>query len=130
MSSDIQLLGSNLSEGETLRVICPFCSGGMSAERTLSITRNEGLVWQCFRAKCGVTGATQGYAFSKSESVAKPKPTWEGETHEVPPKVAQLILDKWGLQDVPNWYWTTDYGGRVAMSVRTPNDTHYTLTNT
>jgi hypothetical protein len=27
--------------------------------------------------------------------------------------------------DVPeNWWWTTDYGGRVAMSIRSPRFTH------
>ena len=28
------------------------------------------------------------------------------------------------IVDPPYWYWTTDYGGRVAMSVRSPRDTH------
>ena len=81
-------------------------------------------MWQCFRAKCGVTGATQGYAFSKGDLTPKPRPTWEGTPHEVPPKVAEAIFNKWGLVDVPHWYWTTDYGGRIAMSVRTPDDVH------
>jgi hypothetical protein len=124
-NSEIIILGSNLSEGESLRVICPICGGGMSKEKTLSITRNQGLVWQCFRAKCGAKGATHsvGFTTSKSKTQSLPK-TWDGVLFEVPPKVADAIYDKWLLRDVPNWYWTTEYGGRVAMSVRAANDTH------
>ncbi len=110
-----------------MRTICPSCRGGVHSEESLSITRNEGLVWQCFRAKCGVKGATNGVAFSSSneeKQIKKATPTWEGKTYDIPPKVAEQIQSLWGLSDVPNWYWTTEFGGRIAMSVRSPKDLH------
>jgi len=122
--SEIIILGTPLSEGETLRIICPACSGGSDSEKSLSITRNEGLVWQCYRATCGVKGATHSATSGREKSVKAENPTWEGTTHEIPLKVAERIKYLWGITDPPNWYWTTDFGGRVAMSVRSPSDTH------
>ena len=126
MFSEIKLLGFNLSEGESMRVICPLCRGGHSHEESLSITRNEGLVWQCFRAKCGIVGSTNGVAFSKDIALPtkRPRKQWDGNTQELPTKIAKRILSLWGIEDPPYWYWTTDYGGRVAMSIRSPRDTH------
>jgi len=127
MNSEIILLGTNLSEGESLRTICPVCRGGTSEERSLSITKDgDGLVWQCFRATCGVSGATNRVASSKSQQkrLTVQKPTWEGTTYELPTKVKDRVQTLWGITDPPHWYWTTDFGGRVAMSVRSPQDTH------
>lgn len=123
-STDIILLGATLSEGQSLRTICPACKGGTSEERTLSITRNEGLVWQCYRATCGAKGATHSATSSKEKTTKKEHPTWEGTTHELPPKVRDRIETLWGITNPLHWYWTTDFGGRVAMSVRSPSDTH------
>ena len=126
LNPEIILLGENLSEGESLRIICPVCMGGASGERTFSITRDNGLVWQCFRATCEARGATNSATSSKSveKRLKIQRPTWEGTTHEIPTKIAETIRAKWGITDPPNWYWTTDFGGRVAMSVRSPRDTH------
>ena len=122
-STDIILLGATLSEGQTLRTICPVCKGGTSEEKSLSITRNEGLVWQCYRSTCGVKGATHSATSSKG-TTKKEHPTWEGTTHKLPIKVRDRIETLWGIKNPPHWYWTTDFGGRVAMSVRSQSDTH------
>lgn len=122
--TDIVLLGEQLSEGETIRVLCPNCRGGDSAEQSLSITVSDGtLLWQCFRAKCGAKGGKGGTFISQAVTVKKKK-NWEGKTHELPSQVTARIKELWGLEDCPNWWWTTDYGGRVAMSVRCPKDLH------
>jgi len=120
----IILLGSELAEGQSLRTICPMCHGGTTAEKSLSITRHEGLVWNCFRSKCGITGATNGATFGKQEIKPKERPTWEGTIHELPPKVAEEMQTLWGISAPESWYWTTDYGGRVAMSVRSATNVH------
>jgi len=123
---EILLLGANLELNQSLRTLCPVCRGGTSSEDSLSITRDsEGLVYQCFRAKCGVKGASYSAGFRTSiEPVPTVRKVWEGKTHEVPPKVAAWIRAHWNM-DVPDtWYWTTDYGGRIAMSVRSPKGTH------
>ena len=60
---DVLLEADNLANGETLRTMCPWCQGGTRGERSLSITRDDrGLVWQCFRTKCGRRGATNSVA--------------------------------------------------------------------
>ncbi|KKK47839.1 hypothetical protein LCGC14_3151140 [marine sediment metagenome] len=123
-STDIILLGATLSEGQSLRTICPVCKGGTSVEKSLSITRNEGLVWQCYRATCGVKGATHSAASVKKGLYIRERPTWEGTTYELPTKVRDRIETLWGIKNPPHWYWTTDFGGRVAMSVRSQSDTH------
>jgi len=124
--SEIILSASNIPEGTTQRILCPICGGGVSAERSLSVTKDErGIVWQCFRAKCGVSGASNDRAFCNESSTKQlRRKVWEGTLHELPAKVADRILTKWGISNPPDWYWTTDYGGRVAMSVRSPHDTH------
>ena len=40
------------------------------------------------------------------------------------PNVEEWITHRWGIYDPQHWYYTTDKGGRIAMSVRAPNDTH------
>lgn len=123
-NSEIRLIGQSLSEGQTIRTTCPYCAGGSSQEKSLGISLHEGtLLWQCFRAKCGIKGA-QGGTFTRQQTALVPRAKWEGVCHELPPKVAEVIYKKWGILNPPHWYWTTDYGGRVAMSVRSPNDQH------
>jgi len=124
INTSIIFLGSELTEGQSLRTICPMCHGGTTAEKSLSITRHEGLVWNCFRSKCGITGATNRATFGKSDTNPKERLTWEGTTHELPPKVAEEVQTLWGISAPESWYWTTDYGGRVAMSVRSAADVH------
>ena len=121
---DIALIGTNLGEGDSLREICPACGGGSSMEKSLSVTRREGhLVWQCFRAKCDEAGATGGVQGPRA--VVKPKrAVWNGRTYELPDDVKEKLTRMWGISEVKNWWWTTDYGGRVAMSVRSPKFTH------
>ena len=124
-SRDIILTGETLAEGQSIRILCPFCGGGKSAEETLSITRDaDGVVWHCFRAHCGVTGAANTTSVAPT---ARPKQSvvWEGKTYPLPETVVEILRSRWHFTEVPpDWYWTTDYGGRLAMSVRSPSDTH------
>lgn len=125
--ASIALIGTNLGEGDTIREVCPRCGGGSTGEKSLSLSRREGhLVWQCFRAKCEFRGATGGAGIPTKarEPAAKRRRVWEGTTHPVPDDVARRIMDMWHMEVPENWWWTTDYGGRVAMSVRSPKFTH------
>lgn len=122
---DIILLSESLQDGYTIREVCPACEGGSTHEMSLAITRLEGeLVWQCFRARCGITGCSGRSSTAQAVQVKKPRRVWEGTTYPLPPKVSEAIFERWGIADPPHWYWTTDYGGRVAMSIRSPHDTH------
>lgn len=48
----------NLTPGTKARILCPYCNGGSSHEKSLSIAQNEdgSLWWRCFRASCGEMG--------------------------------------------------------------------------
>lgn len=124
---NVALIGQSLEEGASIREVCPRCGGGSSGERSLSVTRKEGhLVWQCFRAKCNFKGATGGSGLvRKAERKAdKRRKVWEGTTHPVPEDVEGRIREMWHMDVPDDWWWTTDYGGRVAMSIRSPRFTH------
>lgn len=84
-------------------------------------------MYQCFRASCDVKGAL---GVSKRPAIADAKPekkkrkTWDGTPEPLPEQVQRWIKNKWGIEDPPYWYYTTDYYGRIAMSIRSPKDTH------
>jgi hypothetical protein len=132
MASDrdnVTLIGSNLSEGDTIREVCPRCGGGTSGERSLSVSRKEGhLIWYCFRAKCnfkGATGSSGVPQIVKAERKAdRKRKMWDGKTYPVPDDVVQRISDTWNMAVPDDWWWTTDYGGRIAMSIRGPKFNH------
>ena len=56
---EIGTLGADMHEGETRAgQLCPFCSGGSSGERTLSLKRdNHRILYMCHRASCGAKGS-------------------------------------------------------------------------
>lgn len=55
---------NDLSEGETRAgQLCPYCEGGSSGKRTLSISRTNGiLLWHCHRDSCPFSGRWGGRA--------------------------------------------------------------------
>jgi hypothetical protein len=49
--------GAQLEQGQTRRIVCPWCMGGTSGETSMNLTRKpEGLAYNCHRASCGVHG--------------------------------------------------------------------------
>lgn len=126
--SEIVLLGAELTSGESIRVHCPRCEGGSKSEKSLSVTRDENgkLVWQCFRASCDERGTTQRTNNLPSTIPLAPKPRkqFTGQTVPLSDKLKERIQSLWGITDPPHWYWTPDYGGRIAMSVRSPKYLH------
>lgn len=67
MDRDVKLLAAMLSPGDTLRTQCPKCHGGASGEASFSVTRDEdGVVFKCFRNKCGYSG---GYGKKKTSMI-------------------------------------------------------------
>jgi hypothetical protein len=121
----ILALAESLDYGESLREECPTCNG---KDRTLSITRTDdgAVLYQCFRASCdtkGVIGGSKSMVKRLEVQVPKRK-VWEGQTTDLPEPVTQWVQDTWGISDPPHWYYTEDHGGRIAMSIRSPKDTH------
>lgn len=124
---DIQAIADSLSIGDTVREVCPSCNGGSTHERSLSVTvTDEGVLYQCFRNKCDVAGILGGTPSKRSleKKLKKEKRRWEGETSALPKPVLAIIKERWGIDDPRNWYFTRDFGGRIAFSIRTPKNTH------
>jgi hypothetical protein len=126
--SDVMFLASDLSPGDTIRVVCPRCNGGSSRESSLTITRDldNSLVWNCFRDNCTEKGRSGNgdYIPVAKEQERKPVKRFEGKTTSLSEHRLGIIKKKWGIDEPPYWYWTPDYGGRIAMSVRSPKYMH------
>lgn len=122
MNNTIEIISEAVDYGETLRDTCPKCN---SNEQSLAVTRKEDgvVVFICHRASCGYKGVLGRATRVVRQSKPKRK-VWEGKTVALPPEVQQWIDSEWGISEPPHWYYTTDLGGRIAMSIRSPLDTH------
>jgi hypothetical protein len=76
IDNEIRLLGAKLDCEETLpNVVCPTCHGGMSNEKSFSITRlHAGYVYNCYRASCDCQGFTPEKAGNLVQTNSKAKP--------------------------------------------------------
>lgn len=131
ITDEIMLYAAALNLGENCRVVCPHCQGGSTKEKSLSITLDEdgAVKWQCFRAKCALTkGSEFGFPHNRPVQVAEQsirmKSSFEGPTEPLRESDLKWIESKWGITDPPHWYYTPKYGGRIAMSIRTPKFQH------
>ena len=119
-----------LEPGDSMRVVCPFCGGGSSQERSMSIKRDSetGLIlYHCFRAHCsegsGVLGGAKNLIRIRKPELPRFIP-WNEEgirplDSRTPPWVYIQLRD-WGLWDlVPMWgYDPRD--DRLLMPIRGP----------
>lgn len=125
--ADILLKASQLRPGDTVRGVCPRCEGGSSGELSLSITLSEEghVLWQCFRAKCIEKGTTlpKNTTDSMLRKEHKRK-VFGGAVEPLKPEHLETIAELWGIHEPPFWWWTSEYGGRVAMSIRSPKYVH------
>lgn len=124
---DVLMLASTLEPGETIRELCPRCNGGSTQEKSLTITLDYdgGVVWNCFRDRCDNKGRSGGTYIPKTDTPEiKKYKRFEGETRPLSDFHLEKIRNKWGIVNPPYWYWTGEYGGRVAMSVRSPKFMH------
>lgn len=128
MNVDVLMLASVLEPGETVRELCPRCNGGSTQERSLTITLDidGGVVWNCFRDKCEERGRSGGTYLPRERTTETKKVhrTFNGNTEPLSEHRLKIINSKWGIRQPPYWYWTPDYGGRVAMSIRSPKFMH------
>lgn len=126
MNVDVLMLASILEPGETVRELCPRCNGGSTNERSLTITLDYdgGIIWNCFRDRCDEKGRSGGTFVPVERPPEKKYKTFYGETRPLSDFHLEKIKKKWGILQPPYWYWTPDFGGRVAMSVRSPKFMH------
>lgn len=123
---DVIILATDLSLGDSIRTVCPSCGGGSSRESSLTITKDMdgSVVWNCFRDKCTERGSS-GYVRTSDQPVQKKVvKRFHGNTEPLSEYRLRQVQKRWGITDPPYWYWTPDYGGRIAMSVRSPKYIH------
>lgn len=128
IKAQIELLGSDLNLGETLRDVCPLCGGGSQSEKSLAITRSEdgSLLYVCHRASCSAKGGTSKLGLSSQSTLVpeKKRKVFDGEVRPLPELYLDIIYKLWGISEPRHWYYTPYAGGRVAMSVRSPKYMH------
>lgn len=73
--AELELEAQSLEPGESIRMVCPFCGGGNSREKSLSLTHREdgALLFHCYRANCSAAGALGG-GTSLVRTRPEPKP--------------------------------------------------------
>ena len=63
LKAALVLTGAGLHVGMSRMMLCPWCLGGQSGEKSFSLTRYEdGLGYICYRASCGRRGSLYGVA--------------------------------------------------------------------
>jgi len=127
LKAQIELLGSTLDYGETLRDVCPQCGGGSQSEKSLALTRESDgtLVWICHRASCQSRGGTSKVGTRTTNNTPRKKRrVFDGRTRELSEPLRERIYELWGISEPEAWYYTPAYGGRIAMSIRSPKYLH------
>lgn len=132
----IRLDAELMELGQTCRQVCPCCNGGPSKERSLSVTLFHDLKvkFQCFRESCPrklrgsfyLTSAGYRDSLASMQPLQELKPVkvkrkkFDGPTYPLTDKERAFIFTAWGITRPRYWYHTEQYGGRIAMSVRSP----------
>lgn len=102
------MMALSLEQHETTyREICPYCQGGDAADRgSFSLTRDpRGILFHCFRDKCGAHGFVPVGAVSASlDYHVSDKPDYEPKHYyrdlsHLPPEMVALLRDRYGLTE-------------------------------
>lgn len=119
-----------LIDGETINgEVCPYCKGGTSGDRSLSVSRRGGsLLWICYRASCPFRGGSSPLG-SSSEARGTKVPDTRGtvgrwiarEAEGLPSEVAESLRLRYEItaSHVANagFGWDTETS-RLIMPVR------------
>lgn len=98
---------NDLAEGETRAgQMCPMCEGGTNGKRTLSVSREGGvLLWHCHRMSCPFSGRWEGRSFN---AIRRTQPqqvrgvvgrTYVRDSEAIPEDVKALLYDRLLLDD-------------------------------
>ena len=139
LHQEIRLHTELMEMGETIRILCPVCRGGSKRAKTLTITVCANLTakFNCFRAACETTKghvllSTAPFSDAHHAELCLPPTSekrtpkvFEGTTTKLTAYEKEYISEEWGIEAIyPHWYHTNEYGGRIAMSIRSPLYTH------
>lgn len=121
--SEVLLEAALLETDVQTRIVCPFCQGGSTGERCMSIVRTaEGIVkYICHRANCGFAGRSNTPAYEAPGQVQPPRlSTREVKLRPLEQRERKLVFDAWGMNEQESrpgqWSWDENTD-RLAMPV-------------
>jgi hypothetical protein len=105
----IRYEAATLSTGCTVRVVCPFCHGGSTGERTMNITRTaDGALYNCHRSSCasstGFVGGPSGHVVGVRE---KAPDFYTGETLPLRLQDKQFFEQRYDICGAEHWIHRT-----------------------
>jgi hypothetical protein len=107
----IRIEAAMMGVGDTYRILCPFCGGGQSGERSMNITRTaDGVLYNCHRAGCtsrpGFVASGAGEARAPQE---REPDMYTGELIPLRPVDEKFFLDAYGIVGANHWIKRTEY---------------------
>lgn len=82
-------------------LICPYCKGGDSQDRSFFVARNATeMFWFCYRNKCGASGSTSNYGSKTSAPLQRrAKDTrYTGYSYELQKEDQQYFFDRFEIE--------------------------------
>lgn len=123
--SEVLLEAALLGTDVQTRIVCPFCQGGSTGERCMSIVRTAAgdVKYICHRSNCGIVGRSNTPNSVVAESAQPPRPIRPVRLGAIPEKLYDNIWYKWSiprsLVKALGWKWD-DTSNRLAMTVYGP----------
>lgn len=135
LKAEVRMLAVGVPKGTTANgLLCPFCQGGRSAERTLSIThRGDGIcLYICHRATCGqagrvfANGNVIGNASEQPVRTFKPR-QWNGLSRSPNDEERYLLENQYGfsyreimLNRISIVSENQEFAGRAVINIEGP----------
>lgn len=121
-----------LGEGARLAgQLCPDCEGGRSRERSMSVGRDDGVLWwKCYRASCGFKGSTKERSAGVHTAGVQANKERKnvGRVEALPDEWLEFLENKYAITEetirLAGWRLCPDYDGRgprVLMPVYGPD---------
>lgn len=119
-NQEIALLAEGLPIGASRGGnICPYCGGGQSKERSLSVTRTTtAVLFKCHRASCGAKGYVGSWGSTPVHS--KPEPKQELNLIALPKEKEVYLGERYGIRPEALEYFRVRYH-EATDSIAYPN---------
>jgi hypothetical protein len=111
-----------LEPGHSVRLVCPFCHGGGSGEKSMSLTHREdgALLFHCYRGNCGASGCLGG---GRMAIGAIPTPA-RAAPHNYEQELSEIGREQmfWGMSGhVLHGHRVRAWNGRLAFPIWSPS---------
>lgn len=106
------------------RIVCPFCQGGTTEERCMSIIRTSSgeVKFICHRSNCGIAGRSNSPYSVVADKPRPPRQLRPVQLRDLSRSEYDMIWEKWGITAHAaggGWRWD-ELSNRLAMSVYGP----------